>query len=274
MEIRKAKDLKQFFKIFGTRILGIFIPVILYCIYLSANNIWADFLDYAIFGISTFSNTVPYDKLMSYGKLYKVLAYLIPTALIIMTFVYILTLWDKTIREKEWARRLRILFIYDLASIVVIYPIADRNHFGVGTICTILTVIYLVYEIGKYYIRNKEKTKFALKTFFRATAILFLIAYSIKGTFNIAEYIKIINNQNSLSHFNMIPTDEVLYKRIEGIDQFILNQREEGKKVYILDTMAAAFVIPTGEYHKNYDMFNIGNFGTRGEKRNNRRFRK
>ena len=99
----------------------------LYCIYLSINNIWADFLDYAIFGVSTFSNTVPYDKLMSYGKLYKVLAYLIPTALIIMTFVYILTLWDKTIREKEWARRLRILFIYDLASIVVIYQIGRAS---------------------------------------------------------------------------------------------------------------------------------------------------
>ena len=35
--------------------------------------------------------------------------------------------------------------------------------------------------------------------------------------------------------------------------------------------MAAVINIPINKYYKDYDMFNIGNFGVKGEERNNTR---
>ena len=92
-----------------------------------------------------------------------------------------------------------------------------------------------------------------------------MLAFIAKSTITLTKYIQDIENQTYLNYFKYIPTDEYLQKRINNVDKYILAQKEEGKETYILDTMAAAFIIPTGEYHKNYDMFNLGNFGSRGE---------
>ncbi len=48
IEIRKKEDSKRYLKIFGTRLLGVLIPLILFAIYLTYNNIWIDFIDYTI----------------------------------------------------------------------------------------------------------------------------------------------------------------------------------------------------------------------------------
>ncbi len=49
------------------------------------------------------------------------------------------------------------------------------------------------------------------------------------------------------------------------MDEYLLEKEKEGKTVYILDSMSAIFTIPMDRYYKNYDIFDIGNFGGRGE---------
>lgn len=49
------------------------------------------------------------------------------------------------------------------------------------------------------------------------------------------------------------------------VDNYILKQNELGKKVYILDSDACIYMIPLDKYNKNYDMFLIGNLGSKGE---------
>ncbi len=249
--------------------------MIIFAIYLTVNGIWLDFIDYTILGIGTFSNTVPYEDLLN-GTLYTTLAYMIPISIALFILTYIFTLTQKDLRDKEWARRLRILLVYDIATISVIYPIADRNHFAIGTICTLITSVYLIYELIVYSLKllNKKKFTFALKTFFETISVLLMLVFIAESTISLTGYINEIEGQTYLNHFKYIPTDENLQKRINAVDEYILEQKELGKEVYILDTMAAAFIIPTGEYHKNYDMFNLGNFGSRGEIRYNRRFGK
>ena len=56
-------------------------------------------------------------------------------------------------------------------------------------------------------------------------------------------------------------TDSI-YNAIIEMDNFILSCNKE---VYILDSDAALYMIPIDRYHKDYDMFNKGNFGSRGE---------
>ena len=52
---------------------------------------------------------------------------------------------------------------------------------------------------------------------------------------------------------------------IQEIGNFILEQNKNGKDVYILDATAALYMIPIDKYNKDYDMFNKGNFGAKGE---------
>jgi len=248
------------------------IPLIIFAIYLIYNNIWTEFIDYAITGIKTFSNTVPYGRLMDGGR-YEILAYIMPLALITFITISVYTLTQKSIRDKTWSKNLRIFLVYDLAAFCIIYPISDKNHFAIGTICIILTIVYLFYEVITYFlkIKNKDKLRFILKTFVQAVSVLSFIGYMGISILFMTNYFMKINNQEYLNHFKYITTNEALKNRIDIVDKYMLDKKEEGKTVYMLDPMAAVYVIPTNEYHKDYDMFNVGNFGTKGEKRNNTR---
>ena len=41
--------------------------------------------------------------------------------------------------------------------------------------------------------------------------------------------------------------------------------KKQDRDVYILDARAALYTIPIDQYNKNYDMFNKGNLGAKGE---------
>jgi len=74
----------------------------------------------------------------------------------------------------------------------------------------------------------------------------------------------IINFTNILKYKN-IEIEDYLQKRINQIDEFILEQEKQGKKVYVLDAEAAIYMIPINKYNKDYDMFLKGNIGKDGE---------
>ncbi|MDE5830740.1 MAG: hypothetical protein K2H53_03575, partial [Clostridia bacterium] len=67
--------------------------------------------------------------------------------------------------------------------------------------------------------------------------------------------------------------ENYLYNQINNIDKFIVEKEENGKTVYMLDVSSSVFMIPLDKYNKNYDMFNLGNFGEQGVERNNRRYK-
>ena len=68
---------------------------------------------------------------------------------------------------------------------------------------------------------------------------------------------------SNLNHFKFIPSssDNI----IEYIDSYIVEQNSKGKKVCILDASACLYTIPIDQYNKDYDMFLIGNLGSKGE---------
>lgn len=247
------------------------IPVFCFAIYLTHNNIWTEFISYAILGIKTFSNTIPYTKLLETDPK---LAYLAPIFLIIIVITSLVTYLRKDLRGKEWVRNLHILMFYDLATLVVIYPISDRAHFIIGIICTLITIMYLVYLFMANGLKlEKKKIIFAEKTFFKALSVLIFLAYIIISVHIQIEYIKDIQNQKYLEHFKYIQVHEALYDMITKTEEYIQDKEKEGKEVIVLDTMAAAINIPINKYYKDYDMLNIGNFGKKSEERNNRRFK-
>lgn len=124
------------------RILGVIVPVIVFSIYLSLNNLWKEFIDYTILGIKTFSNKISYTNLLkgNYGLITQLLSIIMP---ILLIYMYIKTIILKVSTKEE--KILFILFAYSVASIVVIYPISDDMHFLLGILpLRYLTNLYII----------------------------------------------------------------------------------------------------------------------------------
>ena len=260
VEMRKTKDIKEFVNIAVTRMLGTLLPLLLFAIYLTVNNIWTEFIDYAILGIKTFTNIVPYSRLFETDT---ILAYAIPACMVIIMIISIITLIFKKFRESDWSKNIRTLMSFDIATAVVIYPIADRSHFAIASICTVITIIYLIHLWIVYGLKvESEKVKKICNRGFNILAIIIFVIYIVIFSLITINYFKSLDNKRFITHFQCIDTDEEIYYAIEEIDNYIKSKNEE---VLILDSMAAAINIPLDKYHKDYDMFNIGNFGIKGE---------
>lgn len=276
LEVDSVEKFKTFFRIFTARLLGVLLPLLFFAFYLTDNNIWAEFFDYAILGISTFSNNVSYLNLFhSKDAILRVLAIELPIVIIILFIILIASFIKISLREKEYVRNLYLLLMYSIATLVVVFPISDKIHFGIGSMCTLISGIYLVY-IGLKYLLDKakdRKIRFAIKTFIETVSVLVLFVCILNGLSSLNVYAREVENYGKIRHFNYIAIDDVMYNRIRIVNKYILYKENKGKEVIIADSMAAAFDIPLDRYYKDYDMFLIGNIGSKGEKRNNKRFR-
>lgn len=275
--INRREDIKAFINILLARILGVLTPILLFAIYLSFNNIWTEFIDYAILGIKTFLNYVPYARLLNNSDIkIKILAYMFPIALVISVITYFTSVIGRKLRDSEFTQSLYIILVYSIASTIIIFPIADKCHFAIGSICTFLMLAYIVFTLINKLITKaikKEKVIFGIKAFLNTISILLFIVYVFTSAKSLTKYVKNIESQNNLKHFKYIYTEETLFETINSVDKYILEKQKEGKDVIILDSIGAALNIPIDRYYKNYDMFNMGNFGANGENRNNRRFK-
>lgn len=239
----------------------------LFAIYLTCNGIWAEFIDYAILGINTFVNYSSYTYLLKIIDInIRVLAHIFPILLLVSIVTFLVTVAKKNLRDKMWARNLYVLLVYSIASATILFPIADRMHFGIGIMCTFVMSIYLMYIlICKLLKRESNKFKEGLKIFFKIVSILVFLASMILSINLIVSFIKDTENVYYLEHFKYIKINDELYNSIINIDKYILEKEQEGKNVIVLDTMAASINIPINRYYKNYDMFNLGNLGSKGE---------
>ena len=266
--VKNKKDFKIVFKTIIYRLLGVLIPIILLVLYLTINNIWKDFLDYTVYSLKTFSNKISYINLLNgnYGIIVQLLSIAIPITVLIM---YYQSVYKKhTGKEQE---NIFILFSYSVASLVIIFPISDSIHFLIGSIPTIIALIYMIYISLKKIINKQPKSKqikYELKCFMKVFGYLSIIAIIAFSIYNIVKYIRVASNYTELSHFRFIPYKSDIIKKI---DDYILEKNKDGKNVYILDASAAIYMIPINKYNKDYDMFLKGNLGACGEERTNRK---
>lgn len=256
-EIRKKEDIKIFIKIALTRFLGVLIPMICFVIYLLLNNALNDFINYAVLGIKTFSNRQQYTELLKKDNI-SVLVVLAPIALILM----FLMLFTKKVKEE-----ICMIFAYSISMFIVVFPICDEVHFLIGTIIIFIGLAYIIYEYSfKFYSKDlKREYKLFVYGLITFISILFLLIISYKSMEKFKNSYVLINKEETLNHFIGIPENIGLKKRIEEIDDYILEQNGKGKKVYILDAEAALYYIPLDMYNKDYDLFTKGNFGADGE---------
>lgn len=260
--VRSKEEFIQYLKSTGIKILGVLIPVAIIFIYLAINGAVDDFWDYCIAGIKTFTNKIPYSRLLDNEKLYiKILSIVAPITFI-ATFLYSMFKRNKTFL---------IISSLSIASFSASYPIADEVHFLIGIlptsiiICVILDFLIkaIVRGISKLInkISNREKYINIWLEYFLIFMVIGITAwYGYKSILNIKDYFA--NCKNDVKHFANIVITDYTYKKIQAMDYFIKSQ---DKPVYILDAEAALYQIPLDIYYKDYDMFLIGNIGSKGE---------
>lgn len=256
-EIRRKEDIKQFLKIVRTRLLGSIVPGGIFLIYLLVNDSWNDFINYTILGVRTFSNKVLYSELLKNDTI-SVLAMLVPCCIAIMFAM----LFSKKVKEE-----ICIFFAYSISSFIVAFPISDNIHFLIGAMIPMIGCAYIIYEYVFKVYANEVKKEYRLFTYGVITFVsfLFLLLLVYNSVESIEKNYIYVEKEKSLSHFIGIPEDVGLKDRIEQIDAYILEKKDAGKKVYILDAEAALYYIPLDMYNKDYDMFNKGNLGAKGE---------
>lgn len=260
--VRSKEELTKYLKSTGIKILGVLIPVTLIFIYLAINGAVDDFWDYCIAGIKTFTNKIPYSRLLDNEKLYiKILSIVAPITFM-GTFLYSVFKGNKTFL---------IISSLSIASFSAVYPIADEVHFLIGIlptgiiICVILDFLIKSTVRGISKLINKISSREKYINIWLEYFLIFMVIgitawYGYKSIPNIKDYFA--NCKNDVKHFANIVITDYTYQKIQAMDYFIKSQ---DKPVYILDAEAALYQIPLDIYYKDYDMFLIGNIGSKGE---------
>lgn len=253
--IRKKQELKTYGRIVAIRLLGAFIPILCLVLYLCYHQAWSEFANYAIAGMTTFSNKIAYWSLFQNLHWYiKVLAILYPITLICMIVITVFT------RNKK----VLILTAYGIAESVVMFPITDEIHFLIGIVPIMIgfTYIFSVLLRRMKYGYHQRKWLFYARSFLKCTVTLTILLTVIVGLKQTISYFQKVKTYNQFECYKGIRISTSLSKNIHSIDEFIQNQT---KKVYILDAEAAIYKIPLGLYDKDYDMFLKGNLGKDAE---------
>ena len=252
-EVRNKSDFVKYLKKALIRLVGVIIPVIIFIIYLLITKSFESFMSYCILGIRDFNNVIKYKGLLEI-KYIKELSILVPIILGCL-FVFQFAKKDKIFN---------ILFAYSLASFAVAFPISDEIHFLIGAYISLISGSFFVIRFLNESIEGEKtkKIKFILVSFITAFVVLYVGYKSCIKIIN--EYI-VVPKEKELAFFEGIPENTGLKERILEIDEFIVQQENQGNKVYVLDAEAAIYFIPLNKYNKDYDMFLKGNLGKNGE---------
>ena len=253
--VKDKESLKKYIKILGYRILGVLLIIISLIIYLIASNSFKDWFEYTILGIKYFDNAIEYYNLFN-NKAYilRVLAVLIPVNFI---YLYIKTIFLK--QKYQTDKELFVLFVYGLSMFILVYPIADKIHFTIAGMISIISVLYMIYNILSKL--KLDKKSFVVKEFaIYMVLLLVILASVIYSINNFLNYIQ-TESKSQEKHYKYISINENLEKEIDEVDRFILEQESKGKKTIILDAYACIYMIPIDKYNKDFDMLLKGNLG-------------
>ena len=249
IDIRNINGLKKYIKNAFIRMLGETIVILTFAIILLKLNAIHEYIDYCILGVTTFSNKISYiDGLIKSSNI------VIRVLSIVPLFIY-LTL--AVVYKKTKKKEVLILLAYSIASMVMVYPISDEAHFVVAIPGTLIGISYLL-DLWADKIKVPKKEEILANSFLESIVVLFSIWHFISAMIVLYS----INKNIELNHFKYLPMDESGISSVKEIDEFIQNN---SKDVYILDATASLYMIPIDRYNKNYDMFNIGNLGSKGE---------
>lgn len=237
------------------RVVGVFIPCVIFVIYLLLTNSMSSFIDYCVLGIGTFQNKISYLKLIRGKDFMAFVALIVPITLIVLLIANLVNMKQRKIHNNI---QYLILFVFSLAQFIMVYPISDDIHFRIAALPTVMVVLYYICK-SIQEIKNIKVSIF-IEHFMNIITISFIGLLILESINDI--YLYASSDKSVLKHFSNIPITSSLQDRIIEVDAYI---QEENKDVYILDSEAAVYMIPLDRYNKDFDMFLKGNLGEDSE---------
>ena len=168
--VKNKDDWKVYLKTAINRLIGAFIPLLMFLIFLVVTKSYNDFISYAILGIKTFTNSIPYKKLIKSNVIItKTLAIIIPffvTTMIAYSFYLLRKLKkdnkikenktisnkindnkiidNKTNENKFKYKKIIIATFSGIPMLITVYPIADEVHFYIAVFQFSILLLYVL----------------------------------------------------------------------------------------------------------------------------------
>ena len=228
-------------KIFAVSIGCLVLPGFLFALWLAFSGTFYAFIDYALYGLRSFTHRTTLFQFASssVGGLLLTLTVLI----VLICAIYVMI---KRLRSRQY---LAFYLLMTAAGSIVAFPLCDTEHFGF-VVLNILPLIF--YMIDSKPLGRRDRILLnALSIAVLAFSLLFNNAV-LSGECQIS----------TLRHYEFIPIDKSMEHRIKTVDKYILLKKEEGKRVCIANSSAAAYLLPEDIYIKDYSMLLKGNLGT------------
>ncbi|MBR4733750.1 MAG: hypothetical protein IK081_13380 [Lachnospiraceae bacterium] len=213
------------------------IPGMLFLSYLWITQTLDDFWDYAIYGVTTFKQRISLvDQIRNHS--------------VVGVFFLAFLFWVgvagiRCVREKGNARS-KELFLYALAGLSVVYPLCDAPHMIAGVIPMIPVLsIFAQKRLGGY---GRLAT---------ITAVLCMCSMAFFTKLPIHGEIIC-----SMPNYEGMYIKKDLEELLCVVNDYVMKKEAQQFRVRFADQSAAFFNIPMDTYEKNWDMLNIGNFGT------------
>ena len=220
------------------RVIASGVPMLCYIMYLLISGTFADFWEYAVAGVGTFTHrTTPVDLIRT-GP-----GNIVFFILIIVCYVII----SKKMIKKTFDHFLISMVAFNFSWIIVTYPLCDASH--------LLCLLIPLMPAGLRCItckQYKDWEKYACIAVSVVVCCMAIVPFAAIGD----EYT--ISNLNNLQG---IVIETGVEERIETIGKYIKAKREEGFCVRIAADSSCAYTIPLDLYEKNWDMLLVGNLG-------------
>lgn len=249
IEIRNKQDIKIILKSTLIKLLtAIFVVFVLLAILYKQGALYY-YIDYAIKGVTTFTNKISYVQRLIKNK--NVIIKILSVSPIVI-YLLLAVLYYKN-NKKEGLT----LLIYSFVQMVLVYPISDESHFVIAILPTLISIAYLINLLADK-VKVTRKEEFIANTILECLCISLVVIFSIKGF----EIYRSQNINKELNHFKYLPMSEQMISEIKEVGEYI----NKNDHTYILDATAALYMIPLDRYNKNFDLFLKGNLGAKGEK--------
>ena len=226
-----------------------------YICYLKITNTLFDFISYCFLGINEFAS---YNIKIGF----EIAAYcIISIAEIIISIILIKLKINK--KELKYVQDINLKMLpFEVMMLFVIYPIANEYHMILGSIISIIMILFNLYSIVINEIFNTKKTLKIMKIL----VFIFNIIFIIYNIFYLVKYINYRNNYNNniYPYDNLVVVDK-LKEKIDKICNYVEENEKNGIDVKIISHEATLYMNVLNKNNKNMDLPFVGNLGKAGE---------
>ena len=232
-------------------LISFIIPLILVVVYFNYNGIFEEFISYCFLGILEFSNK---NKVINMDAIIYITVGMIS---IVLSFLLInLKAVNKNIKKINY-----IMLPFSILLLATIYPIFNVYHAILGSIISVVTLIYNLHNIFVIeFIEEKKLNK--IVNLFIVICTIYFIGYNVYYGYEYNKS-KIICKDIEIYKYMMI--EDELKNKINTICEYIKENEKQGYDTKIISYEANLYINILNKNNKNMDLPFLGNFGKNGE---------